>query len=162
MDKLTEILNQIDWMFAAILLIGGRYWGSKYFRISKNRDLNFLAFATLFGAIWILIQKSTGQFGKDNVGSVFLTYLFTTSFYQLLAKKLFQWIEKMAGVTPDSEALNDDVDYIQYPTKADFPVAGAANTVYYDASTNLDWVWNAKTGSYVQTGIRPPKPPRIP
>lgn len=90
---LIQFLQNVDWLFAAVLLIGGRYWGAKYFRLSKNPDINFLAFATLFGAIWLLIQKFTGQFAKADAGNLFLTYLFTTSFYQLLAKRLFQWVE---------------------------------------------------------------------
>lgn len=86
-------INSIDWIFAAIMLIGGRYWGGKYFTISKNASLNFLAFATVFGAIWILIQYLTVGVNTDSVGSLFITYLFTTSFYELLAKKIFELIE---------------------------------------------------------------------
>lgn len=95
--ELLQVLQRIDWIFAAILLIGGRYWGGRYFRLSKSPDLNFLGFATLFGAIWILIQKLTGQFSKDHLGDIFITYLFTTSFYQLLAKRLFEFIEDKFG-----------------------------------------------------------------
>jgi hypothetical protein len=160
MDKLLDFFNSIDWMFAAILLIGGRYWGSKYFKVSKNKDINFLVFATLFGTAWILIQKAAGQIGKQNIAEIFSTYLFTTSFYQVLARKLFAWVEKQFGVT--SFGSESDVDYIQYPNKAAFPVPGATNTVYYDVSTNTDWVWNFSKGIYQQTGDRPPKPPRIP
>ena len=90
---LLQFLQSIDWVFASVLLIGGRYWGSKFFSITKNKDLNFLAFATIFGGLWLLIQKLTGVFDKAQAGNIFLTYLFTTSFYQLLAKKLFQFIE---------------------------------------------------------------------
>lgn len=92
---ILQVVRNIDWIFAGILLIGGRYWGSKYFRLFQNRDWNFLAFATLFGAIWILIQKVTGEFSKSQIGSIFITYLFTTSFYQILAKRLFERLEGM-------------------------------------------------------------------
>jgi hypothetical protein len=91
------ILSNIDWLFAGIILVGGRYWGSKYFKISKNPDINFLVFATLFGAMWILIQGAT----EANFSSLFITYLFTTSFYQLLAKKFFAWVERLAGLKDD-------------------------------------------------------------
>ena len=93
MEKLTIFLNSIDWIFAAIILIGGRYWGGKFFTISKNPAHNFLAFASSFGFIWILIQYLTGVVHKEAVGNLFITFLFTTSFYELLGKKLFEWIE---------------------------------------------------------------------
>lgn len=93
MEKLLMFINSIDWIFAAIILVGGRYWGGKYFTISKNQSLNFLAFATVFGAIWIGIQHFTVGVNSYNVGNIFITYLFTTSFYELLAKKLFELIE---------------------------------------------------------------------
>jgi len=98
MDNFNELLSHVDWIFLSVILIGGRYWGSKYFKISKNKDLNFLAFATLFGVMWLLIQRATGKIGKDDLGDLFLTYLLTTSFYQLLAKKIFGWIEKQIGI----------------------------------------------------------------
>lgn len=97
MDKLTFFFNSIDWIFCAVILIGGRYWGSKYFKISKNPALNFLAFATLFGAIWLLISYITGSLSINQAGNLFLTYLFTTSFYELLAKKIFEVIENFFG-----------------------------------------------------------------
>lgn len=94
--ELLAVLKQIDWILAGILLIGGRYWAGTYFKkVIKNRDISFLVFATFFGAIWILIQKYTGTFSKDQVGNIFITYLFTTSFYQLLAKRLFEAVENL-------------------------------------------------------------------
>jgi hypothetical protein len=92
--EIIQFLQNIDWLFAAVLLIGGRYWGQRYFRITKNNDFNFLAFATLFGGAWLLIKKVSGTLNQLDFGNLFLTYLFTTSFYQLLAKKLFEWVEQ--------------------------------------------------------------------
>lgn len=97
MDKLLIFFNSIDWIFCAVILIGGRYWGSKYFKISKNPALNFLAFASLFGAIWLFISYITGGLSRDQAGNLFLTYLFTTSFYELMAKKLFEVVENFFG-----------------------------------------------------------------
>lgn len=90
---MIDFIQNIDWIFAAVILIGGRYWGSKYIRISKNPAHNFLAFASLFGAIWVLITQLTVGIELAAIGNLFLTYLFTTSFYELLAKKLFDLIE---------------------------------------------------------------------
>ena len=92
--ELLTFLQNIDWLFAAVMLIGSRYWGQRYFRITKNNDFNFLAFATLFGGAWLLINKVSGTLNQSDFGNLFLTYLFTTSFYQLLAKKLFEWVEQ--------------------------------------------------------------------
>lgn len=97
MDKIAEFFGSIDWIFAAVILIGGRYWGSKYFKASKNPALNFLVFATMFGGIWLFISYITGGLSLQHAGNLFLTYLFTTSFYELLAKKIFEVIENFFG-----------------------------------------------------------------
>ena len=94
MDKFLLIVNSIDWVFAGIILIGGRYFGSKYFRLSKTDALNFLGFATAFGVMWLMIKYFTIGIPKSEVGNLFITYLFTTSFYELLAKYLFEMMEK--------------------------------------------------------------------
>ena len=88
-----QLLGSIDWIFAFVLLIGGRYWGRKYFKVCEKPDLNFLLFATIFGLIWLTIQHLMGDLSKAHAGNIFLTYLFTTSFYQILAKRLFEWVE---------------------------------------------------------------------
>lgn len=93
MEKFIVILNSIDWLFAAVILIGGRYWGSKYFTISKNSAINFLAFATVFGVIWLCIKYYTYGNFKTEAGNLFITYLFTTSFYEIMAQALFEWVE---------------------------------------------------------------------
>lgn len=93
MEKLILFINSIDWVFAGISLIGGRYWGGKYFTISKNQAHNFLAFATAFGLIWLGIRYATVGISKNDVGNLFITYLFVTSFYELLAQRLFELIE---------------------------------------------------------------------
>lgn len=102
MDKLITFFSNIDWIFLAVILIGGRYWGSKFFTISKNKALNFLSFATVFGGIWLVIGYITGTLSWDQAGNLFLTYLFGTSFYELLGKLIFQKIEAFFGVKQNS------------------------------------------------------------
>ena len=97
MNKLLLFLNSIDWIFAAVLLIGGRYWGGKYFTITRNHSLNFLVFATAFGSIWLVIRYITIGIAKSDIENLFITYLFTTSFYELFAKKFFEMIENWMG-----------------------------------------------------------------
>jgi len=91
--ELLEVIKNIDWVFAAVILIGGRYWGGKFFNITSNQALNFLAFATAFAIIWLGIKYFTLGIDRAAVAHLFVTYLFTTSFYELLAKKLFELIE---------------------------------------------------------------------
>lgn len=94
---ILQVLQSVDWIFAFVLLVGGRYWGARYIKIFAKPDYNFLLFATIWGAIWLLTQKVTGTISKDHVGDLVLTYLFTTSFYQIIAKKAFEVIEQYIG-----------------------------------------------------------------
>jgi hypothetical protein len=108
MDKFLDILNSIDWIFAAVILIGGRYFGSKYFRLSKKEALNFLGFATAFAVIYLAIIYFTVGIAKNQVSNLFITYLVVTSFYELLAQHFFEWIENKFGKkkeTPAKEAI---------------------------------------------------------
>jgi len=108
MDKFILILNSIDWVFLGVILIGGRYWGTKYFRLSKIDSLNFLGFATAFALIYLGIIYFTQGISKDQVANLFITYLVTTSFYELLAQHLFERIEGWFGKkkeTPIKEAI---------------------------------------------------------
>lgn len=95
MDKFTIFLKSIDWVFATVILIGGRYWGTKYFKISQNASLNFLGFATAFGVIYLIILHFTSGIFRNQVTNLFITYLFVTSFYELLAQRIFEWIESI-------------------------------------------------------------------
>lgn len=97
MTKFEVILNSIDWVFAGVTLIGGRYWGKKYFRLSKRESLNFLGFATAFAVIYLTIIYFTKGIMKDQVANLFITYVVVTSFYELFAQKLFEWIEGLFG-----------------------------------------------------------------
>lgn len=108
MDKFTMLLNSIDWVFAAVILIGGRYFGSKYFRLSKRESLNFLGFATAFAVIYLAILYWTEGISKNQVTNLFITYLIVTSFYEIIAEKIFDWIEEKLGkkkVTTAKEAV---------------------------------------------------------
>lgn len=109
MDKFNIILNSIDWIFAGVILVGGRYWGSKYFRLSKSDSLNFLGFATAFAVVYLGIIFFTRGIGKNEVANLFITYLVVTSFYELIAQRVFEWIEGFLGgkkkETPVKEAV---------------------------------------------------------
>lgn len=93
MEKFNLILNSIDWVFASVILIGGRYFGSKYFRLSKQDSLNFLGFATAFAVIYLAIIYFTEGIAKNQVANLFITYLVVTSFYELIAQRIFELVE---------------------------------------------------------------------
>lgn len=108
MEKFNLIMDSIDWVFAGVILIGGRYWGSKYFKLSKNAAWNFLGFATAFGVIYLSLLYATKGIKKDQVVNLFITIVVVTSFYELFAQKLFEWIEGLFGKkkeTPVSKAI---------------------------------------------------------
>lgn len=108
MEKFKVILDSIDWIFAGVILIGGRYWGTKYFRLSKNASLNFLGFATAFAVIYLAIIYFTQGISRNQVANLFITYLVITSFYELLAERIFEMIEGWFGKkkeTPVKEAV---------------------------------------------------------
>lgn len=108
MDKFQVLLDSVDWIFAGVVLIGGRYWGSKFFRLSKNDSLNFLGFATAFAIAYLAIIYFTIGIAKDQVANLFITYLLVTSFYELIAQRIFEWVEGLFGkkkVTPLPEAV---------------------------------------------------------
>lgn len=93
MEKFELILKSIDWVFAGVILVGGRYWGSKFFRLSKVESLNFLGFATAFAVIYLSILHFTEGISRNQVANLFITYLIVTSFYELIAQKIFEKIE---------------------------------------------------------------------
>lgn len=108
MDKFTLILNSIDWVFAGVILLGGRYWGSKFFRLSKVESLNFLGFATAFAIIYLTIIYFTEGIGKNQIANLFITYLVVTSFYELIAQRIFEKVESLIikkKETPVAEAV---------------------------------------------------------
>jgi len=93
MEKFSVIINSIDWLFAFVILVAGRYWGKNFFKLCKNDALNFLVFATAFGIMWLIIKYLIGELHKSAAANLFLTYLFVTSFYEVLGQKIFEYIE---------------------------------------------------------------------
>lgn len=135
MDKFTVILNSIDWIFAGVILVGGRYWGSKYFRLSKIDSLNFLGFATAFAIAYLGIIYWVSGIDRNQVANLFITYLMTTSFYELIAQRVFEWIESILGKkkpeTPLPEAVakyeaatGEKVDTSNFPDTSGVPKTG--------------------------------------
>jgi len=116
MDKFSVILDSIDWVFAAVILVGGRYWGSKYFRLSKQESLNFLGFATAFAIAYLSIIYFTSGISKNEVANLFITYLLVTSFYELVAARLFEFIEGWFGKKKATTTVADAVNKYEVAT----------------------------------------------
>lgn len=110
MDKLQLIIDSIDWVFAGIILIGGRYFGSKYFKLTSRAPLNFLGFATFFAGIWLAIKYYTVGIPKTEIGNLFITYLVTTSFYELFAKVLLEWVDNKMMIRKKKTSGDDGTD----------------------------------------------------
>lgn len=109
MEKFELILKSIDWVFAAVILIGGRYWGSKFFKLSKIESLNFLGFATAFGIIYLTIIYFAEGIGKNQIANLFITYLVVTSFYELIAQRVFEKIESLIIKKPKETPVEEAV-----------------------------------------------------
>lgn len=116
MDKFSVILDSVDWVFAAVILVGGRYWGSKYFRLSKHESLNFLGFATAFGIGYETIIFFTVGISKNDIANLFITYLLVTSFYELIASRLFEFIEGWFGKKKAATTVADAVNKYEVAT----------------------------------------------
>lgn len=109
MEKFELILKSIDWVFAAVILIGGRYWGSKFFKLSKIESINFLGFATAFGIIYLTIIYFAEGIGKNQIANLFITYLVVTSFYELIAQRVFEKIESLIIKKPKETPVEEAV-----------------------------------------------------
>lgn len=109
MEKFELILKSIDWVFASVILIGGRYWGSKFFKLSKIESLNFLGFATAFGIIYLTIIYFAEGIGKNQIANLFITYLVVTSFYELIAQRVFEKIESLIIKKPKETPIDEAV-----------------------------------------------------
>ena len=120
MDKFTMILNSVDWVFAGVILIGGRYWGTKYFRLSKVAALNFLGFATAFAILYLTIIYFTQGINKNQIANLFITYLVVTSFYEVFAKWIFEFIEEKFDKKGKSGLTDGQADISNFP-KPDQP-----------------------------------------
>ena len=132
MEKFQIILNSIDWVFAGVILLGGRYWGSKYFRLSKRESQNFLGFATAFAIVYLSIIYFTQGITSSQVANLFITYLIVTSFYELIAERIFEliegWMGKKKEKTPLPEAVEkyeaatgEKVDTSKFPDTSGIP-----------------------------------------
>lgn len=75
--------------YGVAIVFGGAY-GLQYFSFFKERKYNFLAFASLFAVVFVLLEVMLGTFDKMDAPKYLITYAICTSCYELFLKK---WLE---------------------------------------------------------------------
>lgn len=81
--NLTEHISPI----AVVLVILGGIFATRYFDWwAIPNTLKTLIFGTVFIAVYIIIQKLTGELETADYSKYFLSYAFATSLYELLLK----------------------------------------------------------------------------
>ena len=69
--------------YGITVFFGGR-WGLKYFTYFEKVKYNFLVLATIYGAVWMVMEKVAGTFKTVDFGRYLLTYAVVTSCYELV------------------------------------------------------------------------------
>lgn len=92
-----NILEQLDFMVMSLILISGIF--VKNFLKSWKWDVavKTLIISTIVVALYVAIKVITKSFDVGDIEKYFLTYIFTTSMYEILLKQFFDKI----GINPD-------------------------------------------------------------
>lgn len=99
MELMNEILESLDPIVMALILLSGVYV-KNFFEFWKwDTALKTLIVSTLAVAVYVLIKWIVGDFDPKLIESYFLTYIFTTSLYELLLKGFFDKI----GINPNDD-----------------------------------------------------------
>lgn len=80
--------------YAIAIFFGGR-WGLKYFTYFKETKYNFLVFATVAAAVFILGEVAAGTFRIVDFGRYFITFAVVTSCYDYVSN-LFPFLKPKA------------------------------------------------------------------
>lgn len=80
--------------YAIAIFFGGR-WGLKYFTYFKETKYNFLVFATVAAAVFILGEVAAGTFRWIDFGRYFITFAVVTSCYEFVSD-LFPFLKPKA------------------------------------------------------------------
>lgn len=111
MEKLLLFLNSIDWIFAAVLLMAGRYLSGFKWKGLKSRKAKFLVLSLVGGAIYLLLRWIDGNDFAGQFTNFFLTFLFVNTFYSLVGRPFFEMVEaKFTWMSPPQSMQQDDDD----------------------------------------------------
>jgi hypothetical protein len=91
------ILNAIDFVIVALVLVSG-FFQARYlkgFSLSKNESydsaLKTLMMSAIFSTVYILLIKDPEK--ASNWAKYFLSYVFSTSLYELLIQPFTRWLK---------------------------------------------------------------------
>ena len=123
--------------------------GKKY-GLAKSLPTILLSAITT-GVLIYLKDDISNLYVVTPFGAIVLGYLGNSVFFSFIsAKKPTGFAESLSS---------DEIPSVYYDNKNLFPPTGEEGILYYDASTELYWVW--KGGQYVRwVGPRPPHPPK--
>jgi hypothetical protein len=128
MEKLLEFINSIDFILAAVMLLGGRIISGYHFARLKSRRTKFLLFSLIMGALYIAATVLDGGTFVGRATNFLITFLFVNTFYQLLFKRLFEYVEsvfpKLAGPAYRDGEDDDDGGPGSNPTNPPPPPPG--------------------------------------
>jgi len=87
LEILTAITDQIIWEYCAVVVLMGYLW--KYRLKIEHPDVKWAVFflAILAAVMWWLFG------GPTEAREYFISYLFITSFYDLVIMYVFNWVE---------------------------------------------------------------------
>lgn len=110
MEKLLQFINSIDFILAAVMLLGGRIISGYHFARLKSRRTKFLLFSLITGALYIAANIFDGDTFAGRATNFLITFLFVNTFYQLLFKRLFEYVERLfpSLVGPAGKAEDDE------------------------------------------------------
>lgn len=113
MEKLLTFINSIDFILAVVMLLGGRIISGYKFGYLKSRRTKFLLFSLLAGVLYVGAMIFDGRSFIGQATNFLITFLFVNTFYGLLFKRVFEYIEgifpRLAGPAyRDGEDDDDD------------------------------------------------------
>lgn len=101
-ELMAELFNVVDFKLALLIIISS-FWVKKNFKYILKRipmSLKVLVWSTLMAVLYYYIGYITDLFKVGNVINLLITYLFATSFYELLIKPFEKSIkEKINKIT---------------------------------------------------------------
>lgn len=98
---------------------------------------------------------------KDDISDLYVVTKFGAIILGYLGNSVFFSFVSAKKPTETASAMGNEFETpaVYYDNKNLFPPVGEEGILYYDASTELYWVW--KNGQYIRwVGPRPPKPPK--
>ena len=121
LDSITKIFSQyVDWLIVVLVICAGYYQNSYLKGVTLAKDAKYdstlktLILGTLFNVVYLVILGVNSGLPKEVWAKLFFSYIFATSFYDILMRPIGKWIvnrfRKMFGANGKNEqdAQNSD------------------------------------------------------